>query len=46
MEGTVGNRVFRNYYKGHMAKIKGEDGSKGGRWVWLVWGRVVGRKCR
>ena len=28
-------RVFRNYYKGHMDKIKGEGGSKGGRWVWL-----------
>ena len=31
MEG----RVFRNYYKGHIDKTKGEGGSKGGRWVWL-----------
>ena len=34
-EGTVGRRVFRNYYKGHMDKTKEEGGSKGGRWVWL-----------
>ena len=26
-------RVFGNYYIGHMAKTKGEGGSKGGRWV-------------
>ena len=31
----MGRRVFRNYYKGHTDKIKGESGSKGGRWVWL-----------
>ena len=30
--------VFRNYYKGHMDKTKGEGGSRGGRWVWLGWG--------
>ena len=36
-EGTVGRRVFRNCYKGHMDKTKGEDRSKGGRWVWLGW---------
>ena len=29
--GTVGRRVFRNYYKGHMDKTKGEGGSRGGR---------------
>ena len=23
---------YRNYYKGHMGKIKGEGGSGGGRW--------------
>ena len=40
----MGRRVFRNYYKGHMDKIKGEGGSRG--WVWLGWGRGVGRKCR
>ena len=31
----MGGRVFRNYYKGHMVKTKGEGGNKGGRWVWL-----------
>ena len=30
----MGRRVFRNYYKGHMEKIKGEGGSKGGRFEW------------
>ena len=29
-EGTVGRRVCRNYYKGHVDKTKGEGGSKGG----------------
>ena len=38
-EGTVGRRVFRNYYKGHKDKTKGEGGSKGGR-------VCMGRKCR
>ena len=40
----MGGRVFKNYYKGHMDKTKGEGGSKGGRWVWLGLGRggVVG----
>ena len=33
--GTVGAKGFRNYYKGHMDKTKGEGGSKRGRWVWL-----------
>ena len=34
----MGRRVFRNYYKGHMDKAKGEDGSReGGR---FGWGRV------
>ena len=37
-EGIVWGRVFRNYYKGHMDKIKGEGRSRGGRWVWLGWG--------
>ena len=40
-KGTVGRGVFRNYYKGHMDKPKGEGGSKGGRWVWM--GRWEGR---
>ena len=34
-EEMVGRRVFRNYYKGHMDKTKGEGGSEGGREVWL-----------
>ena len=38
----MGRRVFRNYYKGHMDKTKGEGGSRGGRRDWLRWGRVVG----
>ena len=42
----MGRRIFRNYYKGHMDKAKRESGSKGGRWVWLGLGGVVGRKCR
>ena len=25
----MGRRVFRNYYKGHMDKTKGEGGSEG-----------------
>ena len=29
--------VFRNYYKGHMDKNKGEGGVRGGRWGWLGW---------
>ena len=38
MEG----RVFRNNNKEHMEKTKeAGDGSKGGRWGWLGWGRVV-----
>ena len=38
MEG----KVFRNYYKGHLDKTKGEGGNKGGRWEWLGWGTVWG----
>ena len=38
----MGVRVFRNNYKGHMDKTKGVGGSKGGRWVWLGLGVVVG----
>ena len=41
-----GERVFRNIYKGHMEKTKGEDGSKGGRCVWLGCGGLVWGKCR
>ena len=32
------------YYKGHMDKIKAEDGGGGGRWVRLGWGGGMGRK--
>ena len=38
--------VFRNYYKGHMDKTKGEGGSKGRRWVWLGSGRRCGEKMQ
>ena len=41
----MGRRVFRNYYKGHMDKTKREEGSRGGRWVWLGWGRGVGENA-
>ena len=34
---------YRNFYKGHMDKIKGE-GEGGGRGVWLGWGGGIGRK--
>ena len=37
----MGRRVFRNYYKGHMDKTKGEDRSMGGMWVWMWRGRRV-----
>ena len=33
----MGRGIYRNYYKGHMDKIKGEGGGGGGRWVWLGW---------
>ena len=34
-EGIVGRGVFRNYYKGHMDKIKGEGrGGGGGGFGW------------
>ena len=42
----MGRGVYRNYYKGHMDKIKGEGGGRGERWVQLGWGGEVGRKCR
>ena len=35
---------YRNYYKGHMDKIKGEGGGGGGRGVWMGWGGGMGRK--
>ena len=42
----MGGRVFRNYYKGHVDKAKGEGGSKGGRWVWLGWLSALNMGCR
>ena len=42
--GRGRGRVFRNYYKGHMDKSKGEGGSGGVRWVQLGWGGGMGRK--
>ena len=38
--GTVGRGDYRNYYKGHMDKIKGEGGDGGGRG--FGWGGVKG----
>ena len=38
----MGRGVYKNYYKGHMDKIKGEGGGRGGRWVCLGWDRVGG----
>ena len=35
---------YRNYYKGHVDKIKGESGGGGGIWVQLGWGGGMGRK--
>ena len=35
---------YRNYYKGHMDKIKGVGGGGRRRWVWLGWGVGMGRK--
>ena len=37
---------YKNYYKGHMYKIKGEGGGRGGRWDRMGWGGGRGRKCR
>ena len=35
---------YRNYYKGHMDKIKGKGGGGGGREFQLGWGGRMGRK--
>ena len=42
--GTVRRGDYRNYYKGHMDKIKGGGGGGGGWWVQLGWGGGMGRK--
>ena len=39
--GGEGGRVFRNNYKGHMDKPKG-DKIKAGKWEWLGWGEWWG----
>ena len=41
---AVGHLDYRNYYKGHMVKIKGARGGGGGRGVQLGWGGGMGRK--
>ena len=40
----MGTGDYRNYYKGHMDKIKREGGGGGGRWVWLGLGWRDGKK--
>ena len=35
---------YKDYYKEHVDKIKGEAGGGGGRWVWLGWGGGMGTK--
>ena len=45
MEAKLRNwKIDRNYYKGHMDKIKGEGGGGGGRWFQLGVGGGMGRK--
>ena len=36
----MGRGDYRNYYKGHIDKIKGEGIGGCGRWDWLGWGGV------
>ena len=40
----MGKGDYRNYYKGHIDKIKGEGGVGGGRGFQLRWGGGMGRK--
>ena len=40
----MGRGDYRNYYKGHMDKIKGEGGGVGARRFWLGCGGGMGRK--
>ena len=40
----MGRGVYRNYYKGHMDKIKAEGGGRGRRWFQVGWGGRMGRK--
>ena len=43
-EGTVRRGDYRNFYKGHMDKIKGEGGGGGGSEFQLQWVGGMGRK--
>ena len=40
----MGRGDYRNYYKGHLDKIKEEGGGGGGRWVQLGWRGEIRRK--
>ena len=40
----MGKGDYRNYYKGHMDKIKREGSGGGGTGIRLGWGGVKGRK--
>ena len=42
--GAVRRVDYRNYFKGHMDQIKGEDEGGGGRGVRLGWGGGMGRQ--
>ena len=42
----MGRGDYRNSYKGHMEKTKGEGGGRGGRWVWLGLGWRGGEKMQ
>ena len=44
--GDSEERGLQSYYKGHMEKIKGQGGGRGGMWVCLGCGGEMGRKCR
>ena len=46
VDGDNGGGLFRNYYKGHMDKNKGDGGNKGGRGIWLGLGGTAQGKCR
>ena len=36
---------YKNYYKGHMDKIKWEGEGGGRRWVRMAWVGGIGRMC-
>ena len=40
----MGRGDYRNYYKGHMDKMKGKVEVGEGGWVQLGWGGGMGRK--